>query len=74
MFQNGFVSMDMAQNILVVKTVSGMAMAVAAALDAMECHEIVGSIAGDDTIMCAVRTTEDTVTLMERLKKIVEDA
>ncbi|GFI26833.1 arginine repressor [Lachnospiraceae bacterium] len=73
-FQNGFVSMDMAQNILVVKTVSGMAMAVAAALDAMECHEIVGSIAGDDTIMCAVRTTEDTVTLMERLKKIVEDA
>ena len=72
--RDGFVSMDMAQNILVVKTVSGMAMAVAAALDAMECHEIVGSIAGDDTIMCAVRTTEDTVTLMERLKKIVEDA
>jgi len=50
-FQNGFVSMDMAQNILVVKTVPGMAMAVAAALDAMECHEIVGSIAGDDTVM-----------------------
>lgn len=73
-FQNGFVSMDMAQNILVVKTVSGMAMAVAAALDSMECHEIVGSIAGDDTIMCAVRTVEDTVTLMERLRKIVEDA
>ena len=46
-FQNGFVSMDMAQNILVVKTAPGMAMAVAAALDAMNCHEIVGSIAGD---------------------------
>ena len=73
-FQNGFVSMDMAQNILVVKTVPGMAMAVAAALDSMDCHEIVGSIAGDDTIMCAVRTVEDTVTLMERLRKIVEDA
>ena len=55
-FQNGFVSMDMAQNILVVKTVPGMAMAVAAALDAMECHEIVGSIAGDDTVMCGLRT------------------
>ena len=71
-FQDGFVSMDMAQNILVIKTVAGMAMAVAAALDAMEYHEIVGSIAGDDTIMCAVRTVEDTETLMERLRKIVE--
>ena len=72
-FQNGFVSMDMAQNILVVKTVPGMAMAVAAALDAMECHEIVGSIAGDDTVMCAVRTVEDTGVLMGRLKKSVGD-
>ncbi len=72
-FQDGFVSMDMAQNILVIKTVAGMAMAVAAALDAMDCHEIVGSIAGDDTIMCAVRTVEDTEILMERLRKIVEN-
>lgn len=71
-FKDGFISMDMAQNILVIKTVSGMAMAVAAALDAMDCHEIVGSIAGDDTTMCAVRTVEDTVLLMERLHKIVE--
>ena len=53
-FQDGFRSMDMAQNILVIKTVSGMAMAVAAALDAMDYHEIVGSIAGDDTIMCEI--------------------
>ena len=48
--KEGFVSMDMAQNILVIKTVSGMAMAVAAALDAMNFHELVGTIAGDDTI------------------------
>ncbi len=70
-FQNGFASMDMAQNILVIKTAAGMAMAVAAALDAMDCDEIVGSIAGDDTIMCAVRTVEDTERLMERLRRIV---
>lgn len=70
-FKDGFVSMDMAQNILVIKTVSGMAMAVAAALDAMDCHEIVGSIAGDDTIMCAVRTVEDTENLMKRLRKMM---
>jgi len=72
-FRDGFLSMDMAQNILVIKTVSGMAMAVAAALDAMDCHEIVGSIAGDDTIMCAVRSVDDTIVLMERLRKIVGD-
>ncbi len=72
-FRAGFVSMDMAQNILVIRTVSGMAMAVAAALDSMDCHEIVGSIAGDDTIMCAVRTVEDTENLMERLRKLTEN-
>ena len=54
-FLDGFISMDNAGNILVVKTVSGMAMAVAAALDHMDFPEIVGSIAGDDTIMCAIR-------------------
>lgn len=70
MFQEGVRSIDMAQNILVVKTESGMAMAVAAALDAMDCKEIVGSIAGDDTVMCAVRTVEDTAMLMKRLQKL----
>ena len=72
-FKEGFVSMDMAQNILIVKTVSGMAMAVAAALDHMDCHEIVGSIAGDDTIMCAVRTVDDTISLMARLRKALDE-
>lgn len=70
--KDGFLSMDMAQNILVIKTVSGMAGAVCASIDAMNIHEIVGSIAGDDTIMCAIRTTEDTVAIMKRLRKIVE--
>lgn len=72
-FRDAFVSMDMAQNILVIKTVSGMAMAVAAAIDAMHLHEIVGCIAGDDTIMCAVRSVDDTIAVMRRLRKLVED-
>lgn len=69
--KDGFSSMDMAQNILVVKTVSGMAMAVAAAIDAMRFQEIVGSIAGDDTIMMAVRTVEDTERLMGRIRELL---
>ena len=71
--KDGFLSMDMAQNILVVKTVSGMAMAVAAAIDAMKLKEIVGSIAGDDTIMMAVRTVEDTQAVMEKIRNVLEE-
>ncbi len=71
--RDGFLSMDMAQNILVVKTVSGMAMAVAAALDAMHWSEIAGCIAGDDTIMCAVRSVDETLHVMGKIRKIVGD-
>lgn len=70
--RDGFVSMDMAQNILVLKTVSGMAMAVAAAVDALKFPEVVGSIAGDDTIMMAVRTVEETQVLMEKIHIMIE--
>lgn len=69
--RDGYLSMDMAQNILVIKTVSGMAMAVAAALDALQFHEMVGCIAGDDTIMCAIRSMDDTIIMMDKLKKLI---
>lgn len=69
--RDGFVSMDMAQNIMVVKTVPGMAMAVAAALDALQMNSIVGCIAGDDTVMCAIRTSDETISVMEKLSKLL---
>ena len=69
--RDGFASMDMAENILIIKTVPGMAMAVAAAIDALQWHEIAGCIAGDDTIMCAVRSKEETVDVMDRLRGMV---
>ena len=72
-FLDGFVSMDIAQNILVIKTVSGMASAVAAALDAMAFDEIVGSIAGDDTVMCVLHSEDDAVRVKNHLRKIVEE-
>lgn len=71
--RDGFVSMDAAQNILVIKTVSGMAMAVAAALDALRWQDIVGCIAGDDTVFCAVRTVEDTLQVMDKLRKMMRE-
>ena len=63
--RDSFMSMDMAQNILVIKT------AAAAALDAIHFHEIVGCVAGDNTIFCAVRSVDDTIILMDKLKKIL---
>ena len=71
--KESYVSMDMAMNILVIKTVSGMAMAVCAAIDSLKWNEVVGSIAGDDTIMCAVRTVPDTIHLMKKIESILND-
>lgn len=68
--QTGFVSVEQAQNIVVVKTVPGMAMAVGAALDALKFDGMVGCIAGDDTVMCAIHSSEDAVGFMNRMKKI----
>ena len=70
-FRDAFLSMDTAMNILVIRTVSGMAMAVAAALDDMEFPEIVGSIAGDDTVMCAIRSLDDCAVVMRKLEDIL---
>ena len=69
--REGFLSMDMAQNILVIKTVSGMAMAVAAALESMGFPEIVGCIAGDDTIMCAAKNSDMALGAAEKLRSFV---
>lgn len=70
--RDGFVSMEVAQNILVVKTVAGMAMAVAAAIDAMKLKEIVGSIAGDDTIMMVLHNEQDALQTKENIQNVME--
>ena len=64
--REAFVSMDAAQNILV-------ANAAAVALDHMNWQEIVGSIAGDDTIACFSKSQEETIQLLNKLKKIIRE-
>jgi transcriptional regulator of arginine metabolism len=71
--REGFLSIDMAQNLIVVKTVSGMASAVCAAVDAMKIDKVVGSIAGDDTLLIVIRTEEDAVRVMNRLRELAEN-
>ena len=62
-------SIDRAQNIVVVKTLGGMANALCAALDSMGNHSIVGTLAGDDTIFIACRENDDASQLIAYLKQ-----
>lgn len=71
LLQDGIVSMEQAGDLLVIKTAVGMAMAVAAALDAMEIEGIIGCIAGDDTIMCAVKTEKMVQNVIENLQNLI---
>ncbi|MBQ7063755.1 MAG: arginine repressor [Firmicutes bacterium] len=71
--KEGYSSAEPAGNILVIRTVVGMAMAVATALDSMEFSEVVGCIAGDDTIFAATRSAEECRTLLKRLQDTVEN-
>lgn len=69
--QEGFINVDIAGNIVVMRTMTGMAMAVAAALDHLNLQEIVGTIAGDDTIFMAVRSEESAKHLCEKIETLV---
>lgn len=71
--REGYLTMDIAQNLLVIRTVAGMASAVCTAIDAMQMYEIVGSIAGDDTILCATRSAEDAESARMRILGIVNN-
>lgn len=69
--KHAFVSAESAQNIVVLKTVAGMAMAVGAALDSIHMPGYMGCIAGDDTVMIAARTNEDAMGIVNGIKEIV---
>ncbi len=70
--KEGYVSMAPAQNLVVMKTVSGMAMAVAAAVDALKIEEIVGCIAGDNTIMMATGSEAAALAVMDKIERMIE--
>lgn len=67
-----FQSIENAQNLLVIKTAPGMANAAAVTLDDLDWGEILGCIAGDDTILCVTHTEAEAVTVVNKLKKMLE--
>jgi transcriptional regulator of arginine metabolism len=71
--KDAFVSLDISINIGVIKTVSGMAMAAAAAIDSLDWREVLGCIAGDDTVMIVLRSPDDAALLRRKLDEIVKE-
>lgn len=70
-FKDSILSIDYAGNIIVLKTLSGAANAACAAIDALDVKELVGTIAGDDTIFILARDPEMVGELVERFKKLM---
>ena len=68
-FENFVVSIDSAMNIIVIKTIPGAAQICASAIDYMGVDEIVGTLAGDDTVFVAIRKTEDVDYVLQEFKK-----
>lgn len=66
-------SVDFAGNIVVVKTLVGMGAAAGAAIDALDWEEIVGSIAGDDTVFLVTRTEQTAARLSNTLEEYIEN-
>lgn len=66
--QDSIRSVESAQNIMVIRTESGMAMAAAAAIDSLPDTRIIGCIAGDDTIIAVLKTTEDALNVCLKLR------
>lgn len=71
-FAESVLSVDYAGNLVVVKTFSGAANAAAEAIDVLDFKEMVGTIAGDDTIFILVRTAENVEIVIDKLKKMMK--
>ncbi len=68
----GYVHIDVAENLLVIKTVPGMAMALATAIDALDVPQVVGCIAGDDTIFVAIKSKDEAQELKDKFLRLIE--
>ena len=70
-FREGVLSVDNAQNLVVIKTMPGLASAACAALDDMGVAYMVGSLAGDDTAFLVMRDTESAASFCEEIKEML---
>ena len=71
-FRECVVKVDYAQNIVVVRTLNGMANAAAAAIDAMKIEDVVGTLAGDDTIFIVLKHNHEAEELCEAVQSMLK--
>lgn len=70
-FSEAFVSIDFASNIIVIKTLPGMGQAAASVVDNLGWNDVVGTVAGDDTIFVAVRREDTAKELVNKFKRLI---
>lgn len=68
-FRECVLSVDYAQNLVVIKTMAGLAGAAASALDGMENDELIGCVAGDDTVLVVLRDTESAADFCMQMRE-----
>lgn len=68
-FKESVTSFEAAQNIVVIKTMPGLASAACSALDGMDLPEVIGSLAGDDTGLLIMRDSESAQELCNQIQK-----
>ena len=71
-FKEGVVSVDLAQNIVVVRTMPGLASAACSALDGMDIPGMVGSLAGDDTGILIMRDNDAAERFNQEVHKLLK--
>lgn len=71
-FRESVVDIDYAGNIIVIKTLSGTAMAASVAIDALDWFEILGCVAGDDTIFVLIKNQDQIEEIVQRFKKLTK--
>lgn len=69
-FTESFISADYANNIVIIKTLPGMAQASASVIDLMKLDQILGTIAGDDNIMIIARAEKIAESIVEKLSRL----
>ena len=72
MFRESVLSIDSANNLIVIKTLAGSANAAALLVDKMNADGVMGCIAGDDTVLVIVKTEDITVETVKKLNKLME--
>ncbi|MDD6120586.1 MAG: arginine repressor [Selenomonadaceae bacterium] len=73
LFEDTVTSVDMSENIVVVKTLPGSANTVAAALDHADWSEIIGTVAGDDNILVVAKPKTAAKTIVARIRELMND-